>query len=305
VNLRNTFFPNKLTNAFRLINGEGDGIPGLIIDKYADAIAIQIYTLGLEPYIPIIKKTLLLLLPQTNWIWQRNEIRLANSSKSGLIYGKNMPKKILFKENGMKFSTDLINGQKTGFFLDQRDNRGLIRRLSKGRKFLNICGYTGAFTVAAAMGGARESTTVDIANPALEEAKRNLKLNNISTDLHKTVCADMYTFMEQCKFNDYDLIVLDPPSMAKNRNDLTKAKRAYRKLNKLGFKLIKKGGFLFTASCSSQLTRSDFYDIIKEISGKSGRQTKIIHESFHAADHPISSTHPEGRYLKAFLLEVQ
>lgn len=305
INLRQSFFPNKATNAYRLINGEGDGIPGLIIDKYADAIAIQIYTLALEPFLDVIKSTLLKLLPNTKWIWRRNQIRLATSSKSGLIFGKNMPEKILFNEYGMKFSTDLVNGQKTGFFLDQRENRNLIKSISRGKNLLNVCGYTGAFTVAAAMGGATQSTTVDIARPALEEAERNFELNHMQSSKHKTVCEDMYTFMEKAESDTYDLIVLDPPSMAKNRNDLTKAMRAYRKLNKLGFKLVKSGGYIFTASCTSQLTRETFYDIIKEVAGKSGRQTKIVHESFHAPDHPISTTHPEGKYLKAFLIRVE
>lgn len=304
IELRRAIFKGKETDSCRLINGEGDFLPGLIVDKYAEALSMQIYSLGLEPFIKDICATLTSEMPEIRWIWRRNQIRLARQDASKLIFGKNLPEKIIFKENGMKFSTDLVNGQKTGFFLDQRNNRQMIRELAAGSSFLNICGYTGAFTVAAAAGGARTSVTVDIARPALAEAEANLRLNGCKNDHHQLVCADMYEFLQNQK-QRFDLVVLDPPSMAKSRNDTEKALRAYQKLNLLGMKTVAAGGLLFTASCSSQVSREQFFDSVRDAAGKARRCARIISESFHAPDHPYSLAHPEGRYLKGLLLRLE
>lgn len=301
--LRKSFFDNAATNSFRVINGEGDFLPGLIVDKYGDAISMQIYSLGLEPFVSIIVETISRLLPEVKWIWRRNQIRLAQQTSASLIKGKKLPEKIIFMENGLKFSTDLVNGQKTGFFLDQRDNRHLIRQLAKNKTFLNICGYTGAFTVTAAAGGALSSVTVDIAQPALNEAEANLRLNGFSTNDHQIVCADMYDFLKEEK-KKYDLVVLDPPSMAKNRKGSLKAIRAYQKLNISGLKVVKQGGLLFTASCTSQVGREEFMGVIKEAAYKTNKRIQILQETFHAIDHPTSLAHPEGRYLKGLLVRV-
>ena len=302
--LRKEFFRNPKTTAYRLINGEGDGIPGLIADKYSNAISMQIYTLGLEPYINIIIKEIQTMLPEIKWIYRRNQIRLAKKETAELVLGKKMPNKIEFLENGLKYSTDLINGQKTGFFLDQRNNRQMIREIASGKSVLNVCGYTGAFTVAAAAGGATNSITVDIAAPALEEAKRNLELNGFSTSIHKLQTADMYDFLDKCKPESYDIVILDPPSMAKSRKDLDKAIRAYKKLNLSGVKAVKSGGYLFTASCTAQVSRDEFLSAVRDGIAASGRKAYIIKESFHAPDHPIALSHPEGSYLKGILLKV-
>lgn len=301
---RLNLFKNTSTNAYRLINGEGDGLPGLIVDRYAGAISMQIYSLGLEAFLPTILKSLLDSTPGIKWVWRRNQIRLAKADFAGLIYGSNMPAKIEFLENGLKFATDLVNGQKTGFFLDQRDNRHLIRSVATNSNFLNICGYTGAFTIAAIAGGARQTVTVDIAKPALIEAEQILKLNGYADGNHKMVCADMYEYLKNCAAKSFDLVVLDPPSMAKSRKDSEKAIRAYRRLNLDGVKVVKSGGLLFTASCTSQVSRAEFLDAVRDAIAASGRRAQIIHESFHAADHPISLSHPEGQYLKGLLLKI-
>ncbi|MGM0598772.1 MAG: class I SAM-dependent rRNA methyltransferase [Candidatus Rifleibacteriota bacterium] len=303
LNLRTQFFADTETNAFRLINGEGDFLPGLIADKYGDAISMQIYSSGLIPLMPVIAQTLADNIPQIKWIWQRNEIRLARQECSKLIKGKKLPQKIIFIENGLKFYTDLVNGQKTGFFLDQRDNRDLIRKLANHRTFLNICGYTGAFTVAAAAGNAKNTVTVDIARPALNEAQKNLELNGFSENINELVCADMYEYLQN-QNEKYDLVVLDPPSMARNRKDSRKAQRAYRRLNTLGMKRVKKGGFLFTASCTSQVNRNEFFEAVKEAAVKSKKRFQVIKEAYHAPDHPFSLVHSEGRYLKGMLLRI-
>ncbi len=305
VALRKEFFnePEK-TNAYRVINGEGDGLPGLIADYYNGAISLQIYSLGLHPYIDIIVKALRDSLQNVKWVYQRNEIRLAKTSSAKLVFGKNLPEKIEFKENGLKFSTDLINGQKTGFFLDQRENRHLIRSIAKGKSLLNVCGYTGAFTVAAIAGGCNSSVTVDIAKPALEEAEKNLKLNGFLNKNHKIVVSDMYDYLDKCKEKSFDIVVLDPPSMAKNKKDHDRAVRAYKKLNQTGVKAVKEGGFLYTASCTSQVSRQDFLNAVKDGIAASGRRAVIIKETFHTFDHPTALAHSEGPYLKGLLLRI-
>ena len=305
VALRKEFFnePEK-TNAYRVISGEGDGLPGLIADYYNGAVSLQIYSLGLQPYIEVIIKALRESLQNVKWIYQRNEIRLAKSASAKLVFGKNLPAKIEFKENGLKFATDLVNGQKTGFFLDQRENRQLIRSISKGKSLLNVCGYTGAFTVAAIAGGCKNSITVDIAKPALEEAEANLRLNGYFNSNHKLVVSDMYDYLAKCKEKSFDIVVLDPPSMAKNRNDHDKAIRAYKKLNLEGVKAVKEGGYLYTASCSSQVSRQDFLNAVKEGITASGRRAIILRETFHTYDPPTALAHSEGPYLKGILLKV-
>ena len=305
VALRKEFFnePDK-TNAYRVVNGEGDGLPGLIADYYNGAVSLQIYSLGLQPYIEIIIKALRDTLQSVKWVYQRNEIRLAKSASAKLVFGKNLPDKIEFKENGLKFATDLVNGQKTGFFLDQRENRQLIRSITKGKSLLNVCGYTGAFTVAAIAGGCKSSVTVDIAKPALEEAEANLRLNGYFNSNHKLVVSDMYDYLAKCKEKSFDIVVLDPPSMAKNRNDHDKAIRAYKKLNLEGVKAVKEGGYLYTASCTSQVSRQDFLNAVKEGVTASGRRAIILRETFHTYDHPTALAHSEGPYLKGILLKV-
>ncbi len=298
------FFGNPDTNAFRLINGEGDGLPGLIADRYAGAVSLQIYSLGLEPFIDLIVKALRASLDGIRWVWRRNQIRLAKTAAAELVFGSNMPDKIEFRENGLKFTTDLINGQKTGFFLDQRDNRHLIRSVARGRSFLNVCGYTGAFTVAAIAGGATETVTVDIAKPALVEAEQILKLNGYANNNHKMVCADMYDYLKGCKAGSFDLVVLDPPSMAKSRKDSEKAIRAYRRLNIEGVRAVRSGGLLFTASCTSQVSRAEFIEAVRDAMAAAGRRAQIVRESYHAPDHPAALAHPEGHYLKGLLLRV-
>lgn len=302
--LRRSFFDPAQTDAYRLINGEGDGIPGLIIDIYGNAAAVQIYSLGLEPFVNVIASTLPKIIPGLRWIWRRNHVKRASGPAAALMFGKDMPEKLRFRENGLKFQTDLMSGQKTGFFLDQRDNRALIRQVARGRKAANVCGYTGAFTVAALAGGATRVVTVDSAKPALIEAADNLKINGYDPAKNPLIAADMYDFLESDRSETFDLLVVDPPSMARNRADLERAVRAYVKLNTLAINRVSPGGLLFTASCTSQLGRDEFTSAVTEACRRAGRRARIIRESFHALDHPIALSHPEGRYLKGLLLEI-
>ena len=303
IKLRLDYFHDGVTTAYRLCNGEGDGIPGLVIDRYADAVCVQLYTTGLERYLSLIVSIVREKIPKIRWILQQDRIRRTKAQVVGLLFGSKLPEHIQFLENGMTFRTDIVHGQKTGFFLDQRDNRQLIRNIAKGCSVANVCGYTGAFSVAAAAGGATSSVTIDIAAPALRDAQENLKLNGYSLEKHTVQTMDMYEFL-QGSGQAFDLMIVDPPSMAKSRKEVRNALRAYYRLNKAAISRVRNGGVLFTASCSSQVSRDDFLDTIREAIWKSGKTGHILHESAHALDHPIAAAHIEGRYLKGFLLQL-
>ncbi|MFZ2960080.1 MAG: class I SAM-dependent rRNA methyltransferase [Candidatus Ozemobacteraceae bacterium] len=321
VALRRSLFDEKKTNAWRAINGEGDGIPGLVVDRYGTALSLQIYSLGLEPYLSIIVGALRKALPEVTLIRRRDQVRRARTGSSGsntlnsadddghradgaLLLGRSMPPFVTFSENGLKFRADLVGGQKTGFFLDQRDNRDLVRRIARGRRCANVCGYTGAFTVAALVGGAKSCITVDIAAPALREAEENLRLNGCSFSKQDFVVADMFKFLENPASGMFDLLIVDPPSMAKNRRDQPVAIKAYTRLNRLAFARVAPGGLLFTASCSAQVGRDDFLGVVTEAARAAGRSARLLVESHHASDHPIALGHIEGRYLHGLLIEV-
>jgi len=304
VRLRESFFLDQKTTAWRLVNGEGDGIPGLVIDRYSDALSLQIYSLGLEPFLDLIVGTLLKLIPGLRWIWRRNQVRRAAASEgAGLLHGSDLPEEIRFQECGLQFQTDLKHGQKTGFFLDQRENRQLVRRFARGRRLANVCGYTGGFTVAAIAGGASRTLTIDTAQPALEEAQANLSLNRFSAKCHETRRMDMFDFLAN-PGEEFDLIVLDPPSMARSQADLPQALRAYQKLNLEAMKCLPPGGLLFTASCSSHVSRDAFLEALTQAALRARRQARILCETQNAPDHPVSLGHPEGRYLKGILMEM-
>ncbi len=301
------FFDFSRTTGYRLINGEGDGIPGLVVDRYGAALALQTYSSGLEAHLGPIVEALRESVKGVKWIWRRNQVRRSGAGGGGgatLLLGKDLPPTIPFLENGMKFEADLKSGQKTGFFLDQRDNRDMIRTLSRGRRLANICGYTGAFTVAAALGGAKETVTVDSARPALEEAKRSIQRNGLSGGRHEFFATDMNEFLDQAREGAFDLVVLDPPSMAKSRAELDRALRTYRRLNERAIRITAPGGVLFTASCSSQVSRDDFLAVLIDSAARARRSVRILAENAHAFDHPIALGHPEGRYLKGFFLGI-
>ncbi len=303
VRLRRSCFDEKHTNGYRVVNGEGDGIPGLIVDRYAAALSVQLYSLGLEPWVDTICETLRRELPGIRWIYRRNQVRRAKSGGDALVFGRDFPGTITFLENGLSFRVDLASGQKTGFFLDQRDNRALIRQMARGKTVANVCGYTGGFSVAALAGGARSVITVDSAGPALEEAARNLELNGYAIDRNPLEKADMFRFLEDHP-QAYDLLIVDPPSMAKNRGDVPQALRAYQKLNQLALEAVKPHGLLFTASCSAYVGREDFLKTMSFAAQSTRRTTRILAETHHAIDHPISLGHPESRYLHGLLLAV-
>lgn len=300
---RKKYFQNLPTDGYRLLNGEGDGLPGLVIDRYANAAAIHTYSDGLIRYLPVISGVLKMTFKTIETAFHMSH-KHAEQHSSGILFGQTLPSAVQFTENGIKFEVNLLDGQKTGFFLDQRENRAFVRGIARGLKVANICGYTGAFTVAAAKGGALESVTVDCTEPVLKAALRNFKLNGLDMGRHRVIKSDMHDFLKSIRPGSFDLIILDPPALSRNQKNLPAAMNYYRRINSSALSALSSGGFLFTSSCTSRMSQEMFLSMIMESAAKASVRAKIIHESAHAIDHPIALAQPEGRYLKSALIEV-
>jgi 23S rRNA (cytosine1962-C5)-methyltransferase len=295
--------PNKDTNAYRLIHGEGDGLPGLIIDIYNDVAVIQSHSIGMSISGSIIATALTNLLPEIKTVSARSAIgnAIEDQESSFTLFGS-LPDQILCKENGFHFTVDVIKGQKTGFFLDQRENRQLLKELSAGKSVLNCFCYTGGFSLYAAGGGALKVTSVDISAHAIQSLKTNVTLNPDFP--HETIVANVMEFLktgDEC----YDILILDPPAFAKSLQKRHNAVQAYKRLNMLGIKKVKPGGLLMTYSCSQVVDRLLFNNTITAALIESGRSGKIIKELSQASDHPVNMFHPEGHYLKGLLIYIE
>jgi 23S rRNA (cytosine1962-C5)-methyltransferase len=303
--LREALFNPVDTNGFRLVNGEGDHLPGLTIDQYADYLVLQSGTLGID----LLKgKIVQYLVEKKRWkgIFEksasgsRKEEGLSESI--GVIWGDSQ-EEILIRENGLHFRVNWEKGQKTGFFLDQREMRKLVQRMSSGRKVLNCFSYTGGFSIYALAGGASSVDSLDISESALLMGQENLELNGGSKVPTKWISQDAFDFLRSDPLK-YDLIILDPPAFIKKKKDLTQGLRGYREINYQVLSKIPKGSFLLTCSCSYYLDEDSFRSLLFQAAQKAGRDVQVIVESFHAPDHPVNLFHPEGRYLKSFLLYV-
>jgi 23S rRNA (cytosine1962-C5)-methyltransferase len=305
--------PEK-TNAYRLINGENDHLPGLIIDRYAQAFVIKIYSIAWMPYIGMLATILV-----DRFSPQHIVLRLGRNIQSSihssdpvhdgqLIYGKPLDRPILILENGITFEVDLIHGHKTGFYLDQRDNRSRVEKISKNKNVLNVFAYTGGFSVYAARGGACQVTSLDLNRLALLAAQRNFTHNQdhpaIKKCIHKTRAGDAFkllTEMVQAK-RSFDIVIIDPPSFAKKSSEVDKAIAAYQRLTQLGINLLEKNGILVQASCSSRISRTAFFEAVLQASRNAGRPLNEIERTGHPIDHPIHF--PEGEYLKCLFAKL-
>jgi 23S rRNA (cytosine1962-C5)-methyltransferase len=303
--LRRRLFDPSFTNAFRLINTEGDGLPGLIVDSYNDILVLQISTPGMEN---LKEQILSLLIAECNpkAVFEKSTSALRKreglSDQKGHLYGEPNPK-VTILENGLFFAVHLLEGQKTGLFLDQREMRAQIGQISSQKKVLNCFSYTGGFSIAALAANALHVDSIDISakcGPVIDE---NLELNQISLDKHRFIAGDAIDFVIQQPL-DYDVVILDPPAFAKKRQDVPKATHAYRKLNRKTIEKMAPGSLLLTCSCSSQIEEVLFQKILFQASLEANRQVRILGRHRQAADHPISIYHPESSYLKSLLLEV-
>ena len=314
-------------NAFRLVHGEGDGLPGLIIDVYDGTAVMQAHTQGIHYIREALAEDLMLVAgADIRNVYYKSETTLSYKSEARqtaedgvngylIIDGKKVEDREEGKaleasisdvaiENGLKFHVDWLKGQKTGFFVDQRENRALVEKFSKGRKVLNMFCYTGGFSFYAMRGGAELVHSVDVSQQAINFTNNNVKLNYPDDPRHEAFCEDAFHYLDRMG-DQYDLIILDPPAFAKHRKVLHNALQGYRRLNAKAFEKIQPGGILFTFSCSQVVTKDDFRCAVFSAAAQSGRRVRILHQLHQPADHPINIYHPEGEYLKGLVLYVE
>lgn len=300
--------PTTATNAFRLIHGEGDGLPGLIIDYYDGAVVMQAHDAGMHLDRKDIASALQNVLGDSlRSIYYKSQGTLPGKLRDVLqdeyLYGMgSVPHVVL--ENDNKFLIDWEEGQKTGFFLDQRENRKLLGDFSKGKKVLNTFCYTGGFSIYALGAGAALVHSVDASEKAINLTRKNIALNGFDPELHTCFAEDTFDFLKD-KQDVYDVIILDPPAFAKHRDARHQAVKGYQRLNTEAMKTIKPGGVIFTFSCSQVVDRQLFYDTVVSAAIQAGRQIKVLHHLSQPADHPVSIFHPEGEYLKGLVLYVE
>jgi 23S rRNA (cytosine1962-C5)-methyltransferase len=294
------------TNAYRLTNGEGDFLPGLIVDRYGDFIVCQFFTATMELFKDDIIAALSALMP-VKGIFQRSEGRVRDEegleTAVGVLAGEAPPDTMTIEENGFKFLVDVKRGQKTGFFLDQRDNRAFLSTLARGQTVLDCFSYSGAFSVYAYRGGAKSVLALDSSRPALELAEQNLALNGFSEAGAELLKGDAFAYLKECD-TTFDVIVLDPPSLAHKRSDVAAATGGYKFLNLHALKRLKPGGLLLTFSCSQHLSIDLFQKVVFGAAVDAGRKVSVLRRLGQAIDHPVSLHHREGEYLKGLALRV-
>ncbi len=293
---------------FRLVHGEGDGLPGLIVDVYGATAVMQAHSVGMHYCREEIADALL----ETSGgivrnVYYKSETTLPFKAglgqENGFLRGSS-PEESVATEYGLRFHIDWLRGQKTGFFIDQRENRRLLEHYAKGRNVLNMFCYTGGFSVYAMRGGATMVHSVDSSAKAIDLTRANAELNFPGDTRHEAVAEDAFRFLERAG-GDYDLIVLDPPAFAKHKDALRNALKGYTRLNAIAFRKIRPGGIIFTFSCSQAVNVSQFRLAVFTAAAQSGRHVRILHQLHQPADHPINIYHPEGEYLKGLVLEVE
>lgn len=297
--------PNN--NTFRLIHGEGDALPGLVIDMYANTAVMQAHSVGMHKCRMEIAAALKEVVGDAlQNIYYKSETTLPYkadlNSENGYLLGQDVDDIAL--ENGLKFYVDWQKGQKTGFFVDQRENRKLLEHYAKGRSVLNMFCYTGGFSFYAMRGGAKLVHSVDSSAKAISLTNRNVELNFPGDLRHEAYAEDAFKYLERMGSN-YDLIILDPPAFAKHKDVLRNALQGYRKLNAIAFEKIKPGGILFTFSCSQVVSKENFRLAVFSAAAQSKRNVRILHQLTQPADHPVNIYHPEGEYLKGLVLYVE
>ena len=296
---------NPKNNTYRLVHGEGDNLPGLIIDVYDRTAVMQAHSIGMHLQRKQIAEQLVKVMgSRIDNVYYKSETTLPfmDDMENGFVYGGSEDNVAL--ENGLKFYVDWLRGQKTGFFVDQRDNRSLLERYSAGKSVLNMFCYTGGFSVYAMRGGAKLVHSVDSSAKAIELTNRNIALNFEGDNRHEAFCEDAFKYLEQAG-NNYDLIILDPPAFAKHRGALHNALKGYTRLNNKAFQKIQPGGILFTFSCSQVVNKDHFRNAVFTAAAQAGRKVRILHQLHQPADHPINIYHPEGEYLKGLVLYVE
>ena len=301
------FDVNKETNVFRLVHAEGDGLPGLIVDFYNGTAVMQMHSVGMY----LIREELVNALKEVmgnrlKAVYNKSTKTLPDKApiepEDGYLYGVKPEAGVL--EYGLKFNIDWKTGQKTGFFIDQRENRLLVQQYAESRDVLNMFGYTGGFSIYAMKGGAKSVHSVDASAKAIDLTNENVALNFPDDPRHEAFTADAFEYLKNIQ-DKYDLIILDPPAFAKHRNALHQALQGYKRINTRAFEQIRSGGILFTFSCSQVVSRDRFREAVFSAAAISGRTVRILHQLTQPSDHPVNIYHPEGEYLKGLVLYVE
>jgi len=300
--------PESGTTGYRLVHGENDGLPGLVIDRYDRTGVLKLYTVAWVPHLRALLPALEAVFPAERLVLrlsrtvQAQPDDLYGLADGMILSGPALDGPVIFRENGLRFEADPIHGQKTGFFLDQRDNRARVEKLAAGKAVLNVFAYTGGFSLYAARGGARAVTSVDLSKPALAAAARNFALNRdhpaVAAAKHKLLAEDAFRALARLgkAGRRFDVVIIDPPAFAKTRAEVPQALTAYGRLTRLGLGVLRSGGVLVQASCSSRVSAEAFFATVNRAAAKAGRPLREIERTGHALDHPIRF--PEGAYLK-------
>ena len=294
-------------NTYRLVHGEGDNLPGLVIDVYSKTAVMQAHSVGMHVCRVDVAEALVKVMGnRIENVYYKSETTLPFKAElgqeNGFLYGGSEENTAV--ENGLKFYVDWLKGQKTGFFVDQRENRSLLETYSKDKRVLNMFCYTGGFSFYAMRGGAKQVHSVDSSAKAIELTRKNVELNFPGDKRHEAFCEDAFKYLDKAG-GDYDLIILDPPAFAKHRAALRNALKGYTRLNVKAFEKMKPGGILFTFSCSQVVTKDNFRNAVFTVAAMAGRKVRILHQLHQPADHPINIYHPEGEYLKGLVLYVE
>lgn len=310
IQLRQIFHPEQ-TNVYRLVHSEGDGLPGLVVDRYADVLVMQIHTAGMERLRPLLLDALMeetgvrgILLRNDSQSRRREGLEV----EEPIVAAGEVPATVLVREHGLQFLVDPWQGQKTGFFIDQRDKRAALRKYAHNARVLNCFSYTGGFSVYAALTGQETYvTSVEISAPAMATARENFTLNGLNPNEHTFFTADVFDYLEQAKSvgEQFDVVVLDPPAFAKSQNARTQALKAYRRLNMLGMQVLRPDGILLTCSCSGVIGMDDLLGTLSQVAQRLRRPIQLLESYTHGVDHPINLVMPETSYLKAVFCRVK
>jgi len=303
------FVDRSETNAYRLVNAESDGLPGLIVDRYADTLVVQCLSSGSERWRDTLVE-LILEISGHRQIFERSDAEVRTleglAPRAGMLIGSESPERLEIQENGLFFGVDIIHGHKTGFYLDQRENRARLRALAAGRKVLDCFTYSGGFTISALAGSAEKVVAIDSSAEVLGLAQQNLALNGLPVENAEWVTGDVFQVLR--KFRDqglsFDLIILDPPKFASTAAQAQRAARGYKDINLLAFKLLKPGGILMTFSCSGGVSEDLFQKIVAGAALDAGVSARIVEHLHQGPDHPVALNFPEGSYLKGFIIHV-